>query len=280
MADITNVEEEVTKTVTHRARPPKPIDPTRLKASLESTKGIKHLPEQPGSLPTSLAQEYPREKEFPTEEVRKKAMASLSTPPTISPEDKSMLTEEARRFTNRAMGTYGEGEVETKDLPHSPPFVKETPVEKPPEPTGPLPAYNPEEHLEAKGGAAPLKRALEAEEELKSQTQDSASESPIVRSKRIMQEADRAREQAQANLLRPKTYEEMATSRRGDVVEKANREALRNTKETGPLPSPPPRIETPGPKAEDVLREQMAKPPQPPQEKGLKAFLKRLVGRG
>jgi hypothetical protein len=240
MTDIPKIEEEAPITVTHKARPPKPIDPARLKASLERTQGIKPFPEKSGSLPASLIQEYPTEKEYPTEEARKKAMASLTSPETIPPEIKKELTEETRRFKNKVMATQGEEASETKELPHVPPFAEEGPPEEPPvepvEPTGP---YNPQEHIEAKGGAATLRRIEEAQREM---------EKPVSKA------------QVPVSKKEPEEY----------PIPPSQQHLDRGARYQGQSPVAP----RPAPLPEDTLRQSLNSPTEAPR----KSILQRLLG--
>ena len=149
--------------------------PEAAKATMErlQKKGILPVKEeeptaQPQPTPPAEEEYFPIKKAFPQEpEEQAKIVESYRQPDTeetIPPEIKRELTEKTRKLNTMAMGT-SEGPGETKEVPNISPFTDKptgqglpgTEIPTPPPPT---------EHLEAKGGAAPLKRILKAQEEI------------------------------------------------------------------------------------------------------------------
>ena len=119
--------------------------------------------------PAPLVEEeyFPIKKAFPQEpEEQAKIVESYRQPDTeetIPPEVKRELTEKARRLNTMAMGT-SEGPGETSEVPRVTPVIDQPTGQGIPGTEIPTPAQS--EHLEAKGGAAPLKRILKAQEEV------------------------------------------------------------------------------------------------------------------
>jgi hypothetical protein len=199
----------------------------------------------------------PSEKQYPTQTARDRERATWKSPPTISPEEKAKLTAEARKFNLMAMG---EPAKETTETP------------TPPEPT-------PAQELSRERGVRTFKGILKSEEERRKPQEP--TESPVVKGKRIMLQAERARERTLRGGT-PVAYEEMAASRRGGLTEAAVETSLKEEKQMGPLPeaprAPTPTVETP--RAEQTLREQITATPEPPKPGGLRGFFNRLIGRG
>lgn len=136
--------------VTHRAKPPRPLNPEALKRSIES--GIKKgklssegiPPKSSGPSPT-----FPTEKLWPTKEKQAEALAAIPYQKEAVPvEVKEELTEAARKFNTLGMP----------------------------------------EHLEAKGGQAPLKRIIEARKKIE-QVRQRTVEDTLSRASRVPEEA-------------------------------------------------------------------------------------------
>lgn len=120
---------------------------------------------QPQSTPPAEEEYFPIKKAFPQEpEEQAKIIGSFPGEETIPPEVKRELTEKVRKLNTMAMGT-SEGSSETETTAKVAPFTDKPTGQGLPGTEIPTPPPQPE-HLEAKGGAAPLKRILKAQEEI------------------------------------------------------------------------------------------------------------------
>ena len=138
----------------------KGILPTKQEMATPETPVAPPFPEIP------QGQEYDSAKKaFPQgPDVRAKIVESYGGTDTIPPAVKQELTAQARKLNTIAMGT-GEASSEAEQ-PKVPAFT-ESPTTQTPPPTE-ASTTPPEEHLEAKGGAAPLRRILEAQKPVES----------------------------------------------------------------------------------------------------------------
>lgn len=135
------------------------------------------------------------------------------------------------------------------------------------------------------GMVSMLKRVEEAETKEAQRRQEYPQKSferiqKKLRNREALRQAEAARKTAEAEALRPKSFTEMAASRRGDLTEKSARYQVSEAKEVGPLPTVQPlEPEANAPKAEEAMRQKLQTPQQPPRESGIRKFFKNLFGR-
>lgn len=227
-------------------------DVSELQGSIEKQRFIRETRSLEGMTPT------------PKEELKRENLVKLAAKLEGATEEKVEQNLKARQ------------EAPVTTLKPTNPDVVETP-----------PIFSPIEskHSEALGGAAALREAetaakqLEKEEEQRAQKAVERARAKI-RGREIMRQAEMAKQAAIAEAKRPKSLEEMAASRRGNLAEKAVNYHIREAKETGPLPPLQPREpQETTPKAEEVIRQELQPVPAPPRETGLKGLIKRIFAR-